>query len=186
MGQILSLSERTVAVLLALMYFCLTSAGRAENASSLLQRLALADAAEAVRIEQRLTQLWSRSGSASSDLLLQRGKKALEVGKITVAIEHFTALTDHAPDFAEGWHYRGQAYAMVDLLGPAVADLERSLALNPSHFGSLRGLATIFERLNMPSNALDAYEAFLMIHPSNRKVRSARDRVQQTLRGTRI
>ena len=59
----------------------------------LLQRLALADEVEAAQIEQRLTQIWSRSGSASFDLLLQRGEDALEADNIPAAIEHFTAVT---------------------------------------------------------------------------------------------
>ena len=71
-------------------------------------------------------------------------------------------------------------------MGPAVADLERSLALNPNHFGALRGMAGIFERLDMPQMALEAYAAFLAIHPSDSTVRSARDRLQQSLLGNRI
>jgi len=35
------------------------------------------------------------------DLLLQRGQEAMDNEDYEAAIEHFTALTDHAPDFAE-------------------------------------------------------------------------------------
>ena len=37
------------------------------------------------------------------DLLLERGRKAMSEGDTNTAIEHLTALTDHAPNFAEGW-----------------------------------------------------------------------------------
>ena len=36
------------------------------------------------------------------DLLLGRGNEALEAEDYPTAIEHFSALIDHAPDFAEG------------------------------------------------------------------------------------
>ena len=186
MRRIFPIDITPVTARLAIAFFCMTSVGHASEEAVLLQRLALADEATAVQIEQRLTQIWSRSGSASFDLLLQRGEDALEADDIPAAIEHFTALTDHAPEFAEGWHRRAQAYFLADLMGPAVADLERSLALNPNHFGALRGMAGIFERLNMPQMAFKAYAAFLAIHPSDSTVRSARDRLQQTLLGSRI
>jgi tetratricopeptide (TPR) repeat protein len=186
MRRLFPIGITSVTARLAIAFFCMTSVGHAAEEAVLLQRLALADEATAAQIEQRLTQIWSRSGSASFDLLLQRGEDALEADDIPAAIEHFTALTDHAPEFAEGWHRRAQAYFLADLMGPAVADLECSLALNPNHFGALRGMAGIFERLNMPQMAFKAYAAFLTIHPSDSTVRSARDRLQQTLLGSRI
>ena len=111
MRCLLPLANTPVSGLLAIVLFCVASVSQAEDEAALLQSLALADAVEAARIEQRLVQVWSRSGSASYDLLLQRGTDALEAGNISVAIEHFTAVTDHAPEFAEGWHRRAQAYA---------------------------------------------------------------------------
>ena len=168
---------------LAICYWCFASVTFAQPDGDLLQKLQFADTGEAARIERRLEQLWSRSGSASVDVLLKRGIDALEAEQFAAAIELLTAVIDHAPQFAEGWHWRAQAYFSINLLGPAIADLERSLAINPSHFGALRGMAGIFERLDMPQMALEAYGAFLAIHPSNSTVRSARDRLQQILLG---
>ena len=82
------------------------------------------------------------------DLLLQRGQEAMEAGDLDAAIEHFTALTDHAPDFAEGWNARATAFFQDERYGPALADIERTLALNPDHFGALMGLAMILEQLD--------------------------------------
>ena len=89
----LSLNTTTpVSVILAIVFFCAASVGHGSEDAVLLQRLALADEVEAAQIEQRLTQIWSRSGSASFDLLLQRGEDALEADNIPAAIEHFTAV----------------------------------------------------------------------------------------------
>ena len=171
---------------LAICYWCFASVTFAQPNGDLLQKLQFADAGEAVRIERRLEQIWSRSGSASVDVLLKRGIDALEAEQFAAAIEHLTAVIDHAPQFAEGRHRRAQAYFSVNLFGPAVADLERCLALNPNHFGALRGLAGIFEQLGMPARALEVYQAFLAIHPQHRAVRSARDRLQHAVRGGRV
>ncbi len=63
---------------------------------------------------------------------MKRGQGALEAGDIKLAIEHFTALTDHAPAFAEGYHARAQAYFQADLYGPAIDDLELHIGAEPA------------------------------------------------------
>ena len=74
--------------------------------AALLDRLATASPAEAPRIAREIEAHWAKSGSAAMDLLLRRGRDAMEASEYVLAIEHFTALTDHAPAFAEGFHAR--------------------------------------------------------------------------------
>ncbi len=106
-------------------------------------------------VEQEIWDEWSKSGSDAMDLLLIRGRDALEANDLEAAIEHLTALTDHAPGFAEGFHQRATAYFLADLYGPSLADLERALALNPRHFGAMIGLATILMELGQEEKALE-------------------------------
>ena len=80
-----------------------------DSDQTLLQSLRTAPAEEAAGISSKLEAGWRKSGSAAMDLLLQRGNDALEEGDYALAIDHLTALTDHAPEFAEGWHLRAQA-----------------------------------------------------------------------------
>ncbi len=154
-----------------------------EGEALLLERLATADPAEAIRVDRELQMLWNKSGSSSMDLLLKRGRDALEVGDIEAAIEHLTALTDHAPDFAEGWHLRATAYFHAELFGPAVADLERVLYLNPNNYMAMYGLGTILEAFGEQDLAFQAYERAQAIHPHFDKVSDALDRLQNRVQG---
>ncbi len=131
----------------------------------LFAELQTADEQAAQRIEQEIWNEWSKSGSAAMDLLLERGREAMAAGDLPAAIEHLTALTDHAPDFAEGWNARATAYFQMGELGPAVQDIGHVLTLNPRHFGALAGLGMIFEQLDQPEKALEVYKAALAIHP---------------------
>ena len=80
------------------------------DTDALLQQLRSAEAADAPRIERELMAAWSKSGSTAMDYLLKRGRDAMEVNDWRAAIEHLTALIDHAPDFAEAYHARAEAY----------------------------------------------------------------------------
>ena len=131
----------------------------------LFARLQKADRAEAERIERLIVIEWSKSGSPAMDLLLKRGQDAMAAGDFQAAIGHFTALVDHAPDFAEGWNARATAYYMAGEFGPSIDDIARTLTLNPRHFGALSGLGMIFEELGQPEKALEVYRAALAIHP---------------------
>jgi tetratricopeptide (TPR) repeat protein len=117
------------------------------------------------------------------DLLLQRGRDAMEAGDLTAAIEHLTALTDHAPDFAEGFNTRATAYFQQGLYGPSLKDIARTLALNPRHFGALMGLGTIFEEMGQPQRALEAYRAAHAIHPNEPDLIGAIERLERDLSG---
>jgi tetratricopeptide (TPR) repeat protein len=144
---------------------CATAQAQTVELDALFDELLAADATESQRIEQDIWREWSKSGSAAMDLLLLRGREAMQKGDTVQAIEHLTALIDHAPDFAEGWNARATAYFMAGEYGPSIEDIAHVLALNPRHFGALSGLGMIFEELDKPEKALEVYRAALAIHP---------------------
>ncbi|MCV2889494.1 tetratricopeptide repeat protein [Ruegeria aquimaris] len=151
--------------------------------TALLAELAQADTTRARQLDRQLQALWAKSGSPSADFLLKRGRDALELHDYGAAIEHLTALTDHAPDFAEGWHARASAYFAVNLFGPAIADLEHVLALNPNHYNAIYGLGLMLEALDRPEAAFAAYSRALAIHPHHEEVTSAVNRLKPRIEG---
>jgi tetratricopeptide (TPR) repeat protein len=135
-------------------------------------------------VEAEIWREWSRSGSPAMDLLLERGRAAMAEGDLDAAIEHLTALTDHAPDFAEGWNARATAFFQAGEYGPSVADIERTLALEPRHFGALSGLGLILEEIGRPTQALDAWRMAHAIHPHSPGISQAIERLERQVSGT--
>jgi tetratricopeptide (TPR) repeat protein len=170
--------NRIVAAFVAI--FLLVPAVSAEEAEidRLLSELAEAEGRALQRIERQILAEWSKSGSSAMDLLLERGRDALRAGDTTKAIEHLTALVDHAPDFAEGWNARATAYFQAGQFGPAVADIAQVLRLNPRHFGAMAGFARILEDAGREKEALAVYEAALAIHPRLDGVSEAAERLR--------
>lgn len=153
----------------------------AARLDQLFSALGLAKANEWQVIENEILALWQQSGSPSMDLLLERGHAALSEQDYAAAIEHLTALTDHAPDFAEGWNARATAFFLADMYGPALADIRRTLRLEPRHFGALAGLGLILEETGQHSLALAAFHEVARLHPNSENIAEAIARLERAL-----
>ena len=144
------------------------------------------DAAEAGRIEAEIRIEWSKSGSPAMDLLLQRGSDALAMGDFPAAVEHLTALIDHAPDYNEAYIARASAYYAGNDIGPALDDLSHALAADPRNFDALTMLGMLLEEVERPEKALEAYRAAQAVHPWLVDVNDAIDRLSKTLEGQEL
>lgn len=153
------------------------------RADELLDRLADPDLRNWDVTEREIIMLWSRSGSPSADYLLQRGRQAAEAGDVQAAFNHFSTLTDHAPDFAEGWNARATILFQTQRFGPAISDIQRVLALEPRHFGAMTGLGIMLEEMEQYEQALEVFRQAQSIHPHRPEVRDAIARIEQRLEG---
>ena len=186
MGSFVRIANLVVAAITGFLLAVATPAAGDQNSADLeplFQRLAAPDTEDWQEVEQQIWSIWSESGSHAMDLLLQRGHEAMEAGEMAAAIEHFTALTDHAPDFAEGWNARATAFFHMERYGASMADIRRVLALNPRHFGALSGLGMILEELGEEDGALAAYRAARSVHPHRPSLIDAENRLEQRVSG---
>ncbi len=179
MGIIRTYFHIIVAAIFAVVGFSVPLQAAESRAAELLGQLQSATPEQARRIDSNLRSEWSKSGSASMDLLLRRGRKALEEGDVTAAIEHFTALTDHAPDFAEGWHALARAYFEAELYGPTLDALGRAVALNPAHYHAIFGLGALFLEFEQYANADRAFRAVLDLNPHHEEAKEALDSLKR-------
>lgn len=131
------------------------------------------------KLEAEIGNIWSRSGSPSMDLLLRRGNEDMQAEDYPAAVEHFSALIDHAPGFAEAWNARATAYFLEGDFSLAMADIEHVLVLNPRHFGALTGLASMFEAMDQPREALAALRMAEKINPNRPSIRDAISRLEK-------
>ena len=132
---------------------------------TLYDALRHAEAEAAVAIERDIIRLWELSGSDSIDFLYKKADEAFEAKDFKSAVDHFSAVVEFAPDFAMGWYGRSRAYANLGYNGPALADLEQVLALDPQNFFAILGLGQLFQSLGRPDLALKAYDQALEVHP---------------------
>ncbi|MEM1386592.1 MAG: tetratricopeptide repeat protein [Pseudomonadota bacterium] len=162
------------------------SAQESADVDTMLSELANPETSNWRQLERRIETAWSKSGSASMDLLLQRAQDAMADEEWDTALEHLTALTDHAPDFAEGWHARATVFFHKKLYGPAIDDIGRALALNPNHYNALTGLAVMFEEMGLGPQALEIYRMVQQMHPHRPEIGQALIRLEAAHGGTTL
>ncbi len=162
------------------------AADPAQRLEELFHTLADPDASDAALVQRRIAEIWSRSGSDSMDLLLTRGREALDAEEYAKALSHFTALTELDPGFAEGWNARATAEYLLENYWAAVADIQRTLRLEPRHFGALAGLGIILERTGDEAAALRVHREALRINPHLEGAREAVERLAPKIDGRGI
>ncbi len=121
------------------------------------------DAAD--RAEQQIWRLWIVSGNEEVDRLMAIGLNAMAGRDLALALTAFDEMVKRAPNFAEGWNKRATVHYLLGEFEKSAGDIEKTLALEPRHFGALSGLGLVNLALGREAAALDAFEAALKIHP---------------------
>ena len=119
-----------------------TPAERDSVLAELYERLAAADdESKAKEVEGSLERVWLYTGSPTVDLLFGRAMQAVAQKDYDRALLFLTHVVEQAPDFTEGWSRRAFVHFQRNQVGLALGDLRRALALDPSNFRALDGLA---------------------------------------------
>jgi tetratricopeptide (TPR) repeat protein len=141
------------------------------------------DAASASRIESQIWAHWADSGSPTVNILVERASAAENQGDAELAMRFLEQASDLAPNFAEPWNRRANiAYRAHDYAG-AIAAIQETLRREPRHFGALAGLGLIYEEMNQPRPALEAFRAALAIHPHYEIARQGVHRLEPRVDG---
>jgi Tfp pilus assembly protein PilF len=134
---------------------------------------------EARLVETLVWQIWSTSADDEVNEMMMRGLRAMSEGDPKRALTVFDAMVQRSPSFAEGWNKRATVYFLLGDLTASVGDIERTLQLEPHHFGALSGLGQIYLALDQEAAALKAFEAALAIDPHLAGVKAAVEEIKK-------
>ncbi|KAB2680181.1 MULTISPECIES: tetratricopeptide repeat protein [Brucella/Ochrobactrum group] len=126
------------------------------------------DEAKARRIASQINTLWSQSGSATVDLLMQWANAAMLERRYPSAIDFLNEAIALDPEYAEAWNRRATVYFLQKDYAHAMYDINRTLELEPRHYGALTGMAAILRLRGLKEQALKAYEQALIVYPMMR------------------
>ena len=107
-------------------------------------------------------------------------------GIVRSAVDDFSTAVAWAPDFAEAWHKRATVHFLMGDYPASIADLHRTLDLEPRHFGALAGLGLIYLKLDEERAALKALEKALEINPHLPGTREKVQELHERLDGRKV
>lgn len=140
----------------------------------------------AAELEARIWSIWAETGNAELDKIYEIGNQALALGDLATSLKIFDAIVAQAPDFAEGWNKRATIQFMLGNYRDSIADIDRTLALEPHHFGALSGLGLVNLQLDRDEAALEAFERVLRVSPQSATAKANIEFVKQRIKDKSI
>jgi tetratricopeptide (TPR) repeat protein len=147
---------------------------------------AAASNTEAETAERQIWQIWIENRNPELERLMREGIAAMNEDDNDAALDRFSEIVKYDKGFAEAWNKRATVeYEMGDYAA-SVADIERTLALEPRHFGALSGLGLIYLATDHKAEALKAFRAALAINPRASGLREKVEELEKDVKGSPI
>ena len=116
-------------------------------------------------VEASIWQIWLQSDDEVIAMLMAQGVAAMSRQDMRAALGKFDQIVKIAPGFAEGWNKRATVYYLLGNFSGSLHDIERTLTLEPRHFGALSGRGLVLLELEDMKAALESFEAALKVYP---------------------
>lgn len=123
------------------------------------------DANDAAAVTNVIWAIWHQSDDDRVNDLMRRGLTQMSAQDYPGAVETFSAMIDLDAQFAEAWNKRATVHYLMGDFRASVKDIDRTLEIEPRHFGALSGLGLIMVALGNDEAAIAAFEATLAVHP---------------------
>jgi Flp pilus assembly protein TadD len=146
------------------------------------QLLTETDAVAIESIESKIWEIWLAHPNTDVERLMLLGTASINAQATADALLIFSQLTESFPNYAEAWNKRATLYYLLGDLDASVADIERTLALEPRHFGALSGLGLVYVQRREFSKAKQAFEDLVSVHPNSPNARANLNAVNESLR----
>ena len=140
---------------------------------ALFRRLAACPDAEAVETEERIWQVWMDHPNRAAARMLEAATRDIAARRYDIAETRLTILLRRAPDFAEAWHKRAVLYYLLARDAECLADIRRTLELEPRHFCAMLHFGEILFAGGATEEGRYAFRAALSLHPKLQQARQA-------------
>jgi tetratricopeptide (TPR) repeat protein len=160
----------------------LAQIGDQRAAQPLAQALRDDDTLVRERAEQALWSVWHRFGKPEVDARLHDGIMAMQRGAFEEAVSIFTEVIEMAPDFAEGYNKRATTYYLMQEYEKSIRDCDKTITLNPVHFGALSGAGLCYLGLRNLTKALDYFERAVAVNPNMQQIQRYVEDIKKFLR----
>jgi len=122
-------------------------------------------------MEDDIWDLWLHHRDPACTGCMNQAIAAMTMHRHDDALVLLSRIIVMAPDWPEAWNKRATLHFMAGLDAEALADIGRTVILEPRHFGAIAGFGHIALRHGDLPAAQAAFEAALGIHPHLQDIR---------------
>jgi tetratricopeptide (TPR) repeat protein len=132
----------------------------------LFDRLLLcAGPADAAPIEDAIWNVWMYDTHEGAELALERASADIAARRFDIAETRLAILVRRRPDWAEAWNKQATLYYLLERDDESVAAIQRTLEIEPRHFGAMCGLGEILRCKGELEAARLAFGMALRVYP---------------------
>ncbi len=154
-------------------------AGDPPALAELFRILAATDSArERAEAEDLIWALWYCHEDPQLERRMNKAIGALARRELVEVEPLLDGLVRDAPGWAEAWNKRATLYYLLERDAESVLDIQRTLQLEPRHFGAMSGFGQICLRAGDDTSALLALELALRVNPNLDAVRETAERLR--------
>ena len=143
------------------------------------------DSDKASVIARRIFTAWNDSGSPTVNLLVKWADDAAKAKRNAAAFDFLDQAAVLEPDSVSVWTKRAVLNRELGNEKRSMSDLNRVLVREPRHFGALAIMADILEGSDKTEAALQTWQRYLEIYPSDRDAQKKAAALSEKLAGSR-
>ena len=132
--------------------------------------------------ESQIWAIWVEHPNAEVEQLMLVGTQRMNTQQYAEAMLVFNRLTEIFPMYAEGWNKRATLHYLLGNFDASISDIEKTLELEPRHFGALSGLGMVFIKQEELDKAKKAFEDLIKVHPNSPNAKQNLKLVKEKLR----
>lgn len=144
------------------------------------------DDAEATTLTDEIWTIWRHANIPAVEWMMVESQRYMKAGILDSALGGFSMIVEAAPNFAEGWHKRATVNFLMGNFKDSIRDINKTVTLEPRHFGAYAGLGLIYLKMGREPEALKALERALEINPHLPGTRKTVKKLRAKLLGKKI
>jgi tetratricopeptide (TPR) repeat protein len=133
-------------------------------------------------VENRIWSIWYEHPNENAQALLLTGVDYMNRQYAAEALAIFNQAVQQYPEYAEAWNQRATLHYLLGNLDDSIRDIDKTLELEPRHFGALSGLGLVYIQQQNLQKAQEAFENLLKVHPNSPGAIENLNRVNEAFR----
>lgn len=133
-------------------------------------------------IEFEIMRIWNLSDDKDINRRMNLSDAAMRSRSLDKALNIVTTITREKPNFSEGWNLQATILFFMERYDESIKSVEKTLSLEPRHFGALIGKADMLARKGRLKESRSVLQRVIEIYPLHIRVNKRLEHVNHLIK----